>query len=110
MSDVRASASADWSVMDNRMALVACGGKWVPATREQLEVIKLGQDATAHQPVYSPETFGPLHDYEYVIMGGGSQDSHLKNVYTGKCRAVLIVPIAARSVWDEPINHPPRGF
>jgi hypothetical protein len=93
--------------MDSSMALVACAGKWVPATREQLAVITEGENACMHQQMFEPYRTRVMGDYEYVV-GVGGRDNYLKNVYTGKCRKVLIVPTPA--VWDEPINHPPRGF
>lgn len=99
--------SEDWSPMNDSMALVACGGKWVPATREQLAVITEGENACMHQQMFEPYRTPVMGDYEYVV-GVGGRNNYLKNVYTGKCRQVLIVP--KPTVWDEPINHPPRGF
>lgn len=93
--------------MDNNMALVACGGKWVPATPEQLVLITMGEEACSCQQMFEPYRTQAVGDYEYVV-GIGGKDNYLKNIYTGKCRQVLIVPKPA--VWDEPINHPPRGF
>ena len=95
---------ADWSSM---VALVSCGGKWVPATPQQLELITMGETACECQQMFEPYTTEVHGDYEYVIRAGGNS-RYLKNVYTGKCREVLVV--RKPSVWDEPINHPPRGF
>ena len=98
---------ADWSPMDDNMALVACGGKWVPATPDQLVVIRMGEEACACQQMFEPYRTEAVGDYEYVV-GVGSHDNYLKNKYTGKCRPVLIVPLP--KVFDEPINHPPRDI
>ena len=104
----QARVPADWSSMDGMVALVACGGKWVPASPQQMEAIKKGQSACECQQLFEPYRTGAVGEYEYVIMGGGSNKRYIKNVYTGKCRAVLVV--CKPEVWDEPINHPPRGF
>ena len=95
--------SADWSPMDHSMTLVACGGKWVPATPAQLELITRGENACMHQQMSESYRTPVMYGYEYVV-GVGGRDNYLKNVTTCKCRKVLIVPKPA--VWDEF----PRGF
>jgi len=92
--------------MNGMVALVSCGGKYVPASHEQLAVIAFGEN-NVPQMLFEEFRTPKMGDYEYVI-GTGFTDRYLKNVYTGKCRAVLVVQ--APKVWDEPINHPPRGF
>ena len=99
--------SADWNPMDDMVALVSCGGKWVPASPQQLELITMGEDACACQQMPVDYTTEVRGEYEYVIRAGGNT-RYLKNVYTGKCREVLVV--CQPTVWEEPINHPPRGF
>ena len=59
----QARVPADWSSMDGMVALVACGGKWVPATREQFELIKLGETACECQQLFEPYKTEKLGEY-----------------------------------------------
>lgn len=92
-------AEPEFSVMDGSMALVSCEGKWIPAMEEQLVVIKMGEDAIMHMPMFVEYRTEPVGDYQYVIQVGGSK-RFIKNVKTGKCRQVLIVPKPTVS-WKE---------
>jgi len=85
-----AAPAKEWSVMDDSMALVACGGKYVPATEEQLAIITMGEDATDHMQMF--EDYRIQHGkLEYVICAGGRK-RFIKNLDSGKCRLVVIVP------------------
>ena len=102
------SAIYTYDHMEGAVALVSCGGKWVFPTRDQLAVITLGQNATQGRPQPEPYTSSPRGNYEYVIRADG-RGSYVMNIYTGKCREVMILP-SPPPAWDEAISHPPRGF
>jgi hypothetical protein len=85
--------------MDDNMALVSCEGKWIPAMDDQLVVITMGEDATTHMQMFEEYRTEPVGGYQYVIEAGGSK-RFIKNVKTGKCRQVLIVPKPTVS-WKE---------
>jgi hypothetical protein len=95
----RAQAQREWSVMDDNEAWVACERQWVPATDDQLKVIKAGEDATTHTQNFYEYRTEPVGVYQYVIEAGGCK-RFIKNIKTGTCRQVLIVPNAPRS-WIE---------
>jgi hypothetical protein len=87
----RAQAQREWSVMDDNTALVSCGRKWVPATDDQLDVIKAGEDATTHTQMFEQYRTEAVGVYQYVIEAGGRK-RFIKNIETGTCRQALIVP------------------
>lgn len=87
--------------MDNQMALVACDGRWIPATPEQFAVIKKGKDACVHQEMREPYRTA-IGDCEFVL-GGPGMKSYVKNRTSGKCREVIFVP-------KNPLVGPERKF
>lgn len=76
--------------MDDNIALVSCGGKYVPATDAQLALITMGEDATAHMQMF--EDYRVQHGMLEYVIEVGARKRYVKNLETGKCRLVVLVP------------------